>query len=196
LLVPNLSRFSCADLTFEIGHICPDIGVQCVHHHLAICRAGNLDAPVNQAGRWGCTLPCVVLADVLGLWKEVKKVALVELGLSDHASLEKSFPALVECAVQKGKENSSIFAKNVTVLVVELTEDVDLAENSVGISCHYEVGVRSYTIGRSLKVQEVKDAMRYGRGEGRGGSRYYNSYKRHPYSKWAEDLLCLPTDVG
>lgn len=133
-------------LTLEISHICPDIRVERVNHHLAICRASDLDAPVHQAGSWWCASPCVVLADVLGLWKEVEQVALVELCLSNHTALKESFPSLVECAVEEGKEDGSIFAENVSVLVIELTEDVDLAEDGVGISCHDEICVSSYSI--------------------------------------------------
>lgn len=126
-------------LTFEISHIRPDIRVQRIDNHLAICRAGDLDAPVYQAGSRWCASPCVVLTDVLGLWEEVEQIALVELCLSNHTALKESFPALVECAVEKRKEDGSIFAKDVSVLVIELTEDVDLAEDGIGIRCHDEV---------------------------------------------------------
>ena len=54
-------------------------------------------------------------------------------------TLEERFPALVECAVKKSEEDTSILAKNVTVLVVQLTEDVDLSEDSIGVCCHCEL---------------------------------------------------------
>jgi hypothetical protein len=139
LLVLRAPKLDSDILTLEISHVRPHVRVQRVHNHLAICWAGNLDSPVDQAGRWGCAFPCGVLADVFGLWEEVEQVALVELGLSDHASLEERLPALVECAVEKGEEDGSILAENVSVLVVQLAEDVDLAEDGVGIGCHCEV---------------------------------------------------------
>lgn len=126
-------------LTLKISHVCPHIRVQRVDDHLAVCWAGDLDAPVHQTrSRW-CASPCVVLANVLGLWEEVEQIALVEFCLSDHTTLEESFPALVECAVEESKEDGSIFAQDVSVLVIELAEDVNLAENGIGIRGHDEV---------------------------------------------------------
>jgi hypothetical protein len=64
---------------------------------------------------------------VLGLWEEVEEVSLVELSLSNYSSLEQRFPALIECAVEERKEHASVLAEDVTVLVVEVAEDVDLS---------------------------------------------------------------------
>lgn len=64
---------------------------------------------------------------MLGLWEEVEKVALVELSLSDYSSLQQRFPALIECAVEERKEDTGVLAEDVTVLVVEVAEDVDLS---------------------------------------------------------------------
>jgi hypothetical protein len=64
---------------------------------------------------------------VLGLWEKVEKVALVELSLSDYSSLQQRFPALIECAVEERKEDTGVLAEDVTVLVVEIAEDVDLS---------------------------------------------------------------------
>lgn len=64
---------------------------------------------------------------MLGLWEKVEKVALVELSLSDYSSLQQRFPALIECAVEERKEDTGVLAEDVTVLVVEVAEDVDLS---------------------------------------------------------------------
>ena len=64
---------------------------------------------------------------MLGLWEKVEKVALVELSLSDYSSLQQRFPALIECAVEERKEDTGVLAEDVTVLVVEIAEDVDLS---------------------------------------------------------------------
>jgi hypothetical protein len=125
--------------TLEISHVCPDIRVQRIDDHFAICRASDLHTPINEAWRWWCALPCIVLADVLGFGEEVEKVSLVELGLPDYSSLKQRFPALVECAVEERKEDTSVLAEDVTVLVVEITEDVDLAQDGIGIGSHDEV---------------------------------------------------------
>lgn len=122
-------KFKDELLTLEVGHIRPDIGVQGIHYHLAVRRTGDLHSPVDQTRRWWRAFPRVVLANVLGLRKEVEKVALIELSLSDHSSLKELFPALVECAVEESKENAGILAENVSVLVIEVSKDVDLAKN-------------------------------------------------------------------
>jgi hypothetical protein len=64
---------------------------------------------------------------VLGLWEEVEKVSLVELSLTDYSSLKQRFPALIKCAVEERKEDTRVLAEDVTVLVVEVAEDVDLS---------------------------------------------------------------------
>ena len=73
---------------------------------------------------------------MLGLWEEVEQIAFIQLGLADHSALKKCFPALIECAVEKCKEDGSIFAEDVSVLVIQLAEDVDLAEDSIRVGCH------------------------------------------------------------
>jgi hypothetical protein len=113
--------------TLKVGHICPDIRVQGIDNHLAVGWAGDLDTPVDETWRWWCALPRIVLADVLGLWEEVEKVTLVELSLSDYSALKQCLPALIECAVEERKEDTGVLAEDVTVLVVEVAEDVDLA---------------------------------------------------------------------
>jgi hypothetical protein len=112
--------------TFKVSHICPDVRVQGIDNHLAICRPSNLYTPVNEAWCWWCALPCIILADLLGLWKEVEEIALVELGLPGYSSLEQRLPALVECAVEECQKDARVLAEDVTVLVVEVSEDVDL----------------------------------------------------------------------
>lgn len=122
--------------TLKIGHICPHIGVQGIDDHLAVGRACDLNTPVHQAGGRRCALPCVVLADVLGLGEEVEQLALVELGLADDTALEQLFPALVECAVEEGEEDGGVLAEDMARLVVESAEDVDLAQNGVRAGGH------------------------------------------------------------
>lgn len=77
---------------------------------------------------------------MLGLGQEVKKITLVKLGLAEHSSLQELLAAVVECAVEEGKEDSSVFVENVTVRIVQLAKDVDIAENGVRAGCHGERG--------------------------------------------------------
>ena len=131
----------CIFHTLKVGHVGPDVRVQGVDDHLAVSWAGNLNAPVDEARRRRSTLPRIVLTDVLGLWQEVEQVSLVELGLAKHASLEQGFSALVECAVEKGQEDTGVLAENVAVLVIEVAEDVDLSQDPFGIDGHCAVGI-------------------------------------------------------
>lgn len=124
-------------LTLKIGHVCPNIRVKGVDDHLAVRGSSNLYSSVDKTWSWWCSLPCVVLTDVLGLRKEVKELALIELSLADHSPLQKLLSAVVECAVEKGKEDSSILAENVTVGVVQFAEDINLAKDRVSSGCHY-----------------------------------------------------------
>ena len=96
-------------LTFKIGHVSPHIRVQRIDDHLPVCRAGDFNPAVNETGRGWRTLPCIVLADVLSLWQEVKKVALVELGLSDHTTLEQLLAPGVESTVKDSEEDADFF---------------------------------------------------------------------------------------
>lgn len=77
---------------------------------------------------------------MLGLGQEVKEITLVKLGLAEHSSLQELLAAVVECAVEEGKEDSSVFVKDVTVGIVQLAKDVDIAENGVRVGCHDECG--------------------------------------------------------
>jgi hypothetical protein len=124
------------EFTFKVGHVSPYIRVQSIDDHLAVSRSGDLDSPVDQTGSWRRSSPGVILANVLCFWEEVEQVALVELGLSGHSPLQQVLTALVKCAVQESEEDGGILAENVPVLVIELAEDIDLAEDGVGISCH------------------------------------------------------------
>lgn len=181
-------------LTLEISHVCPDIRVQCVDNHLAVCRSGNLYSAIDEARSWWCALPCGIVADVLGLGQEVKEVALVKLSLAEYSPLQELLSAVVECAVEKGKEDSSILAENVTVGVVQLAKDVNLTEDGVSAGCHCGLYLCMISVYMQLqcilKVQGVRNAMMYACGEGWAARLYNLCYKRHPSRSWTEDLLC------
>jgi len=100
---------------------------------------------------------------VLGLWEEVEKISLVELSLSDYSSLKQRLPALIECAVEKRKEDTGVLAEDVTVLVVEVAEDVDLPQDTIGASCHCE---------RCKCLIQLMDMFKYSRYEGRNAMGY------------------------
>lgn len=179
-------------LTLEISHICPHIRVQGVDDHFAICGPSDLYSAVDKTRSWRSSPPCVVLTDVLGLREEVKKVALVELGLADYSPLQELLSASVECAVKESKEDSSIFAENVTVGIVQFAEDVNLAKDRVSAGCHcvsYHWMVCIYAMTFVFKIPKGRNAMMYACGEGWAAGLYISCHKRHPSRSWAEDLL-------
>lgn len=122
-------------LTLKVGHVCPDVRVECVHNHLPVGGAGDLDSTVDETRCGRCSFPCIVLTDVLGLWEEVEEVALVELGLANLAALEQGLAGAIERAVQESKEDGCVFGQDLAGLVVEGSEDVDFAENVVCVLC-------------------------------------------------------------
>lgn len=137
--LPKCAACEPEELTLEVGHISPHIRVQGVNNHLPVGRASDLYSTVHKTWSWWCTLPGIVVTDVLGLWEEVESVALVELGLADHATLEESFPRAVEGAVEHSKENSSVLGEDLAGLVAERTKDLDVLQGLVCVwrdSCH------------------------------------------------------------
>jgi hypothetical protein len=115
--------------TFEIGHVCPYIGVQCIHNHLPVRGTCDLHSSVNQARSGRCSLPRIVLSDVLSLGQEIWKNALVELGLSDYTAFEKVLSGGIEGAVEEGEEDHSIFGEDVLVEVGDGTGNADTLED-------------------------------------------------------------------
>lgn len=122
--------------TLKVGHICPDIRVQGVNNHFSVGRTGNFNSAVGKTGSWWCTLPCIAVADVLGLGEEVGKFSSVKFGLTGHASLQQFLASLVECAVEKSQEDGGFLGDDLAGLVIERSEDVDLTEDVLLVLCH------------------------------------------------------------
>ena len=118
--------------TFKVRHVSPHIGVERVHHHLAVGRPRDLDAAVHQARRRLRAPPGVVVADVPGLRQEVGEHAAVELGLAEGAALQELAAAAVEGAVQQGEEGEGVAVEDAPRVVVERAEDGDALEETVG----------------------------------------------------------------
>lgn len=121
----------------KVSHVGPDVRVERVHDHLAVGRAGDLDAAVDQTGSWGSALPCVILSDVLGLGEEVEQVALVNLGLAVDTALQEGLAGRVEGTVEDGEESTSILGEDLAGIIIESSEDGDVLELSVDVN-HFE----------------------------------------------------------
>jgi hypothetical protein len=53
--------------------------------------------------------------------------------LAYNATLEQSLASVVEGSVKKSKENSSVFGKNLSGLVIQWAEDGDVLEDDFGL---------------------------------------------------------------
>ena len=91
----------------EIGHEDPGAGIQRVDDHLAVDRAGDLDAAVLKIGRDRRDLP-VAGADRSRLGQEVRQAAIVEEHLPLLAEFEQRAPVGIEPAMQLGHEGQRL----------------------------------------------------------------------------------------
>ena len=115
--------------TFKIGHICPDIGVQRIHHHLSIRGPGDLHSSINQP--WGglCSLPRIILSDMLCLREKIGKRAFVELCLTDNTTSEEFFSRGIEGSMEESEERNSFFAQNLLVEIGDGAGDINALED-------------------------------------------------------------------
>src|SRR5690606_27156450 len=87
----------------EVRHEHFGAGVERIDDHLALRRAGDLDAAVLQVGGYRRHLP-VAFADVLRLGDEIGKLAGVVAGLYLLAAGKQPLALAVEAAMQAGDE--------------------------------------------------------------------------------------------
>ena len=138
--------------TLKISHVGPDIGVQGVDDHLAVGRARDLDAAVDEARGGGGALPCRVVADVLGLGQEVGEGALVQLGLADLAALEEGLAGWVEGALEQGEEGQGLRGQDLALRLLDRAEDGDALEDGLVAGHGVCLGGGVYTCGREGDV--------------------------------------------
>ncbi len=98
----------------EIGHIDVGAGIECVDHHLAVDRPGELDAAVLQILGDRRDLP-VAVAHLLRLGKEIGQLAGVEAPLPLAPAREQALPRGVEAAVQVGDEGKRVAGEDFVV---------------------------------------------------------------------------------
>lgn len=115
-------------LTLKIRHVGPDIRIQGIDDHLPVRRAGDFDPAVDQTGRRRCALPGVILADVLGLGKEVGQLAIINSSLAVDPTLQQGFPGRVEGAVQDGEEGTGFLGEDLAGVNVDVTEDGNIPQ--------------------------------------------------------------------
>lgn len=130
--------------TFKVGHIGPNIAVQGIDNHFAIRRAGDLNPSVNETGSWRSTFPSIVVTDMLGFREEIRQIALIDLLLADHSSLQKRFPGAVECSVEEGEESGGFGSKDLSEGILDRAIDGDTFVDGFD-SGHCDVlGLRKY----------------------------------------------------
>jgi hypothetical protein len=100
-------------------------GVQRVDGHLAVGRAGDLDATVLEARRRAGDAPRRVVADPLGLGQELRVAAVrrVDAGLQAHG--EQLVPGVGEAVVQLGEELERLGGEDLVVALAERRGDLD-----------------------------------------------------------------------
>lgn len=124
--------------TLKISHVSPDIRVQRVDNHLAICGTGDFHTAVDETRSRGSTLPGIVLTNVLCLGQEVGEVALVNLGLAVDTALEEGLASRVEGAVEDGEEGTGVLGEDLASFRAHIAEDDDVLE--LGVDLHHGGG--------------------------------------------------------
>lgn len=149
--------------TLKISHVCPDIRVQRVDDHLAICGTGDFHTAVDETRSWGSTLPGIVLTNVLCLGQEVGEVTLVNLGLAVDTALEEGLASRVEGAVEDGEEGTGVLGEDLASFRAHIAEDDDVLE--LGIDLHHGGGwIESLLSYREVYEGEgILDTIRTGR---------------------------------
>ena len=105
----------------------PDLraGVQRVDRHLAIGRAGDLDAAVLEARRRAGDAPRRVVADPLGLGQELRVAAVRRIDPGLQAHREQLVPGVREAVVQLGEERERLGREDLVVPLAERCGDLD-----------------------------------------------------------------------
>ncbi len=98
----------------EVRHEDAGAGVERVDDHLALDRAGDLDAPVLQVGRDRGDLP-VAVTDVFGFLQEVRQPAAVQLFLDFLPAGHQLVAAGAEGALQLGDERQGLRGEDFVV---------------------------------------------------------------------------------
>ena len=121
---------------FKIGHEHMRPAIEAVDNHLAIHRAGDFDAPVQQVVRQGGNGPGAV-ADVLGRGQEIGLLTSIEAFLTLHPGGEQLHAAGVKLAVQLTKESQRLRRQYLAKPGPDCPTDDDTIELCLGFAiCH------------------------------------------------------------
>src|SRR6185312_5547887 len=101
---------------FEVGHEDARAGVERVDDHLAVDRAGDLDAAILKICGDGRDGPRS-LADLAGRGEEVGAFASVDTGLACYACAEELLAARVELAMKRDDEGEGFGGEDAVVAV-------------------------------------------------------------------------------
>ena len=115
----------------EIGHVDIGAAIQRVDHHLAVGRAGDLDAAVLDVARDRCHPP-VAVADRLGLGQEIGLPPGIEPALDVGASSEKPPPLRTEFALELGDEGNCRRGQHLLIAGLQLTANDKVLHQIVG----------------------------------------------------------------
>ena len=96
---------------FEIGHEDAGAGVEGVDDHLAVGRAGDLDAAIEQVGRGGRDFPGRI-SDFGGLRDEIGIGARIDAALAGAAGFQQLAAARFEAPGQVRQEGQGLGREN------------------------------------------------------------------------------------
>jgi hypothetical protein len=108
----------------EVGHVHRRAGVQRVHDHLAIDRAGDLDPPVLQVRRHRRDLP-VRVANLPGLPEKIGQRARLQAAIDLAAPGDQVAARPAEAPLELGQERERVRAQDRAVAVPDRTQDLD-----------------------------------------------------------------------
>ena len=112
------SQTSSKTRTFKVSHKRLRAAVERVDDHLALRGAGDLDAPVLEAGAGRGTEPGGVGADVLGLSREVERLAGIEALLCGLAGDEEALAGGLEGPVEGSDELECVLGEDLRLRIL------------------------------------------------------------------------------
>jgi len=115
----------------EVRHEHLGTGVERVDDHLAVNRAGDLDATVEEVGGDRRDAP-LAFANRSRLRQEIGQAASVEMFLALLASLEESEAGRVELAMQVGEEGERLLVQDFPIARPGGTAELDTSNRTLG----------------------------------------------------------------
>lgn len=130
----------------EVGHEDLDVGVEGIDHHFALDRAGDLHTAVLQIGGDAAHRP-VTIANMGGLWQEVRQLAAIDTGLACDSLLQQLIALGSETFHQFGHQGHRIRRQDLRVIGKHLALNAQAgAADGLGRCRHSGYSSKSYIL--------------------------------------------------